>query len=1041
MLDNTRLPRAAILPTARFSIAALALAVATAALATGCEDTVLPLRIRTLERPSSISFACYGPRWVEEQEGTVTGPLPPEICGQWANLLRGLDADGPAGQEPLATQIQSGETLAPFALGFVLQRAQGSVAVTPPIQEVQLLPPFPVFVINDPVDADTLTPGINAIPMGILPVDIATHPTGCFVATANAGTCDFTFVEVESVLGPTRRPVVSRVETVDAGGETIDARPSAMVGDPRRAAIGECPAQPDNWLMYVAYPDCNAVAAIDAATGEAVASLIFAEDGTVTIGDGDLDCHNNSQCGSVVPAEGSTAPRPVALEMKIERDDDGIETSRRLYIGSENSASVTVVDLTSEYLPESSYTVALEGEVGITKLAVSDLLTYEGGDFRFVYAIATDGTIRVAEVNNLATECDTQTDTRYLHDERSTQLLPCLPVADPETPPRRVGAISPGIHVEGSAVPLDVAMGESLGTGGTATATDLTGHFAYITLSTGQLLLVNVDDQNYPDIEDLSNPFAVEISLALPHRIRDGGVARQKVWREDVTEGTVEECNFPEVSNVSFGPRIVEPPDATRFTSAVATENEFLLPTLRSVPCTNGSGAVSPIPELSFMVDNDTRRLAYPDWSSVPTEEQWSLAWEGVLFPGLKIGLASAGSDDQSFVLEDLSAPFCEFGIEVYDSVVLRGCNPDDGDAGCGINETCSFPPDATSGAGVCLPIEREAELAALCEEFRGTLRRFNVRKAEADRLELIERRRALLATPREGCTDAAQCDVLWNRKIALEPPPDPEDPPDELVPTWSCEIDENRGDTVPRCLMTCESAADCENGFACSDGYCVEGVIPPPECVASLQPYSVFGSDAFVVFGSQHGYLHNRVVDQDGQCIDDPNGHPLKVGRIPLSAPPCTGDGIEDDSPSPCSVTIDHAADNTCDVAESPRQVEALRFRNPVFTMHLVDPVSRRDLGCDAAETEVAIPLFYRGYLMTMFVVGGIQEMRLSMVARNEFTGETLVPSYPVGISEGPLGHLWVMDQGDRGGVINGQVILLPASNPFAPSAANYLQ
>src|SRR5207248_104060 len=91
----------------------------------------------------------------------------------------------------------------------------------------------------------------------------------------------------------------------------------------------------------------------------------------------------------------------------------------------------------------------------------------------------------------------------------------------------------------------------------------------------------------------------------------------------------------------------------------------------------------------------------------------------------------------------------------------------------------------------------------------------------------------------------------------------------------WSCEADPSRFDpgdpSSPRqCVMTCTTDADCDSGAngVCDSGRCVEGVIPPAQCVSTLQGYNIHGSEAFVVIGDSTGYQHPIIEDKaTGAC------------------------------------------------------------------------------------------------------------------------------------------------------------------------------
>jgi hypothetical protein len=249
---------------------------------------------------------------------------------------------------------------------------------------------------------------------------------------------------------------------------------------------------------------------------------------------------------------------------------------------------------------------------------------------------------------------------------------------------------------------------------------------------------------------------------------------------------------------------------------------------------------------------------------------------------------------------------------------------------------------------------------------------------------------------------------------------------------------------------MTCASSADCEEGNACSGGYCVEGVLPPSQCVQAAQRYYVQAGEAFSVIGSQSGYLHHRIVDPaTGLCIGDPDGHPLLTGRIPLAAPPCAVDELEV-SPNPCSVTVDqvesmsqwNVAGGVCESTGDEvavREAQAIRFRNPSFTFHLVDPQTAGDAQCngDRAGTGEPYPTVFPGYRFTFRVVGGHVPGALTMTSD---TGTRRL-AYPGAITQSPYGSLWVMDQGDRSSSIRGQVLWFEPVSPTAISSLNYIQ
>ncbi|MCP4247192.1 MAG: hypothetical protein GY778_09100, partial [bacterium] len=168
-----------------------------------CGETTAAPDVNTLNGPSGIVFSCLGNlRVTSEGPGSaeigdiIWTPMPVDSCAQWRT------GDPPAGQETDGegdAGVGAGPS-PPNLLAFILQSTAGSVvlAYSPP---EQILGPG----LRDP---DLLTPGRNAIPVGTLPIGIATDPSGCHVLTANAGSCDLSILDVASAYDFDQRPSV-----------------------------------------------------------------------------------------------------------------------------------------------------------------------------------------------------------------------------------------------------------------------------------------------------------------------------------------------------------------------------------------------------------------------------------------------------------------------------------------------------------------------------------------------------------------------------------------------------------------------------------------------------------------------------------------------------------------------------------------------------------------------------------------------------------------------------------------------------------------
>lgn len=437
------------------------------------------------------------------------------------------------------------------------------------------------------------------------------------------------------------------------------------------------------------------------------------------------------------------------------------------------------------------------------------------------------------------------------------------------------------------------------------------------------------------------------------------------------------------------------------------------------------------------MVPDFLREQVFPDLQSVRSET-WNIVWEGLLSrqnagaldPGVRLGYLER---DGGFTLRDGGAPFCEMGAEPGDVVTLRGCNPALGNQHCQGSDVCAVLPDidVQSQLGICLPAGSENLAQQTCLPFFASRRRFLVEQTFAGRLVLGERKRVLRTTPETGCSSATQCAALYDleQDLALGRPLQRVSPP--TTDRWACEpafvADPVTGPARDVCIMTCASDLDCENGWQCSgDGYCVEAALPPPECVKTLQRYDVRAGNAFAVIGTATGFLHDRVADPDtGECVADPAANPLSRGRVPLSVPPCTGDGFVDIAPNPCATTILHSYYvPTPEVDEDgkpvqkvvTRQASAIRFGNPAFVTHLVDPFfdpAAQEIECmlDGAACP-PMPAVPPGYAITFTIGSGF-------VPLNAVTDL----KYPVGLANDPLGSIWIMDQGDVSTFIRGRV------------------
>jgi hypothetical protein len=938
---------------------------------------------------------------------------------------------------------------------FILESAAGVVAIaTWPTKPSHEMTPTDVTIL----DASSSVPGRNGITVGDFPVAIATDKAGCFAVTANAGSCDMSALSVNSAVSGANFQV-NKLTVKNAAGQPIGAKAAAMVAEPSAGAIGvECPAQPTG-IMYVAYPSCHLVAAVDVSTGNITGGVQFdaANIPTVLTG-GNVTCPD--ECGGSAVTAGA---RPVALDLKV----DARTGRRALAVAADNSNVATIVELGPDFLPTVTTQVAFEnttGKLGLTQVALTPQIGMGGSSgfinddtagamnqFQFLYAVANDNSVRVADILNMPYgECDAQVDPRYLIDNRNVRQLSCLRVGDPLTPPERPGMRGPGIQLRDHGIPTSVAvykvdaLADDMRADGPG---KLIGYFGVITATTGQTYLFNVDDDSLLGADFINptvqtSPLANAIPLDIAHQLRDAIPDRGAIAQVDVNGVEKIACDNlgpdpdSNTSGSGTGPRAPTPPTRTIPAAFVSPEKVDMLPDIRNVLCVGGDEPNGkPVSELTFAAPIDVRIAAFPDLMALQTDEIWTLTWEGLLsqdssttaINGPTIRTGQLAVDSGGLHLQDTTGPFCAAGVELDDIVQLRGCDPTQGTSQCPAGYTCYVHPESkVANLGACMASDEADRLADACKEFLTSLRRYTVGRANTGELLLLPRKHVLRTTPIDGCTSDSQCQTLAN--LALQQadasnPVDDKTPPD--THTWKCIADPNRGPSqVNRCVEACSADSDCDAGYVCDpSGVCMEGVLPPQACVNAPQRYDLRASEAFTAVGSRSGYIH-PIIDVNGTCVRDPAASPLHIGRVPLTAPACdpTADPRTGLLPSgkldanPCETVVDEAEldpvyqPGTCTLANPAtqlvtRKATAIRFRNPGVTLHVVDPTYPGDAQCigDRAGNLGRIPVVSSLFQLVFRLTAGFSPLSLG-----------ISPTLPIRVVNGPGESIWVIDQGD---------------------------
>ena len=1076
-------PGAAVSRTILPAVALVGIALASS----GCGEDPTPEPVRTLQQPSAMSFACHGDlRLVADGDEASSDDEVVRSAQPLSSCVQRAAGEVPPGQEDLEGEA---ELEAPQAYGFALQSALGSVAVIDVEgQEVR--------------DADPLSPTTSAIPLGTMPVDIQPDRSGCYVASANAGSCDLSYLDVGSAIEPGERARVSRLAVVTDSGEPMRAKPRAMATPPQTETIGrECEAAPQG-LVYIAYPRCNLVAAVEIATGEIAGGVKFGDDGEVQITGGDVSCPAECAEGDVAPPASALfqgldvdgPPEPVALSVS--------EGGQELLVGSINSSRVARIGLDGDglfELPEDDgdngndddngngngngngnddngnddngnddngngngngngndgdgdgdgapvFALDLEGDAGVLEIETTGLIDMGGAsgelggvghETRFAYAIATDRTVRVLDLER-GVECDTQVDPRFLAGEDDVAFLSCMAVGDEDTPPRRAGARSPGIHLPDGDTPLGVAFATVDEPQEPPPAPDkMVGHFAFITSLSGNTYAVNVDDDNYPDyVADQEGARETYWQLALPHTLRDAGVERDVV---------PEHCEDTTADPSRRGPRIMNAVERTFEVDVLASDKAHHVPTLRDVACAAGGGEdAPPVSELSLLAGGEHNARAFPDLARVQNEA-WRIEWEGSIpsddDAGTTVFAATPHLDGQDFELRDSPSRFCGLGAQPYDIAQLRGCDPVETGI-CGLGKECVVHADQPSHLrrGLCVPSDRAEELTQTCRDLFISERRYSVDEAYADRLVLRERRSVLGTSPLDGCDSDVQCEELaaYEETLSSEDHPIEIDDGEASEYDWVCAEDPSREAELDRCQIACDSEDDCRPGATCGDsGFCVEGDIPPEVCLEGSERFQLRVGDAYAVVGEESGFAHAQVADGDsGECVESEDAGPLETSRIPVHDLPECEEDQDGLAPNPCRVAVGHhelhreyeVQDGTCvegDEVRRTREADAIRFQNAAMSFHLVDYATAGDAQC-TGDRDGELPRHsaaFAGAALNFDVGGGFSSL-IPLGGANV--------AFPRRIVAGPSGGIWVLDEASREQDRRGQIFR------FDPAAAS---
>jgi hypothetical protein len=724
-------------------------------------------------------------------------------------------------------------------------------------------------------------------------------------------------------------------------------------------------SSPQSWPALVSFPTCDLVALVDLPSGVVIDSLFIhgntfppsTEPGGTSphcsggaAGSG-VDGGTGDDGGASAVAVTTGTARPWSLQVT----PDGTQG----FVSLSNAPAVIYVPLSQSKIGEPK-AVPLHDRAGgsdrirlgvdpyhdphpaFPGLFVGDASNpkepKQGLHRRYLYVIAHDGTLAVINVENpdLDTqgrdparmqECETNYDP--LANLFQPQDLNCIPlfVPDPSDPtklvptPRRPGAVNgPGIHLP-TGIPVDVAAADIRGTSASA-ATNITtnsqdnvsGAFAWVLSSSGQVYLVNIDpdprkytvidsttdstgrrtpNTNYPE----PTPYANSLRDANRVGFQAGSVASYGPPRLD--DAPIVPTGEPFIETF-YARYSVDNWTALDPTGLVATQVYF--PTY--------SFSEQPAPQL------------VNDFNAV-TPQTWLVSWQGTL-----VGSRFSGHIDyQKSTLQD-GVGFCESNVLPGDLVTLNGCLVD---SDCGSGTVClrsnTAPEQAAGGLavrGLCVDPNHKSERMTDCAPLLQTPRRYEITDATDSLLTLRPHRDELVRSALTPCrlppsnSDGGAPDGGGpDGGTAADVSEDCRDPNDPTTGSYFiCTEDPMSRGRTKRCLTRCAKDGDntkgddlkCRQGHICvnygadpADGtnmwFCADG--PRLEsasfdrCFDQLVTYQVNVGNGYLVSGSSTGILP-QVVNRQPTSVDpnqqstcqidtDPKRNPRQVSRIPV--------------------------------------------------------------------------------------------------------------------------------------------------------------
>jgi hypothetical protein len=862
-------------------------------LAASCSSTPTVIPTKNLEHPSDMTFVCV--KEVPDSSGATV------LSGQPMDACHARDAVDPA-------VILSGlRNLGTFA--FIANPGRDEIAVAD-MDRGRLL------------DLSPLSPGYGMLPAGGNPEAIASSQDGCWVATANRTSCDFSLIDPARLLvgtfsaGPsTAVPVtgaedaIRRITVRTGSGKILRTSTGEVAFLPPESISVPNLCQADATRRAVAtFPGCDMVALLDFSFEHATATItsaFYVRGGFQAAGDEPVcpsDCETSGDTmgldagGGAIDGGVGGYLQPMAL----------VPDGTRVYVASLRDTAITSLDISAAGLANPTRINLAGDPIGVNRLRLgidpyrkvpatladgtagfvpSPFLEDRG---RFLYAITRDDSIRVVEIAappgvNQATpvECDANiitTDKSVIN-----PVSGCFPVG---TGPRRPLAQGPGIRIPTFAnpdnpppLPRDITFAELLPTANDSNFQSLSGQFGFVVASNGQVYVLNLAPTNEDGLHIASDGISPIPSTATHsfREVRDVGK-----WSRTPLALSIAPQRQVTVSDQAF--------------PSTPTYSALDGPLIKSFSTDNG---------------NTTSWLDFPDQGTI-ISRSWNVTWEGALpYATRTSGIVQAAADGTlTSILDDQGADFCASGVQAGDVLMFSGCGTQNSDCEPDDKFTCRV---AVSGArGMCLPIAAADSdaLIGLCGRFMGSRMRYEISQATTTSLTLRLKLDEVPKTSLNPCQQDSECRPDVDHGSLLGESPDGGGSPDGGV-SRGFECVQVRTDETRRCVKKCVLDSDCRAGNVCESvpgtdpsvgNLCVEApditrldprCFPQPQRMTS---YSVRAGHSFMVYGaSMPAILGARAssTGTSGICQPQAPADPSLVSRIPLSAPKCPVDGF----------------------------------------------------------------------------------------------------------------------------------------------------